>query len=146
MKFVWLLLSRWLLLAILAFGVVVMHHAPLMHVHDPAPTVAPPAATATHLLHADQAMPAGGDAGERGIHDSLVSAGEESDASTGHGFLHLCLAILAAVAAGLAALLSQARAVLPWPSTWPPVEACVKRFPLGLPVRRRLALLCVLRL
>lgn len=138
-----LLLGRWLMLVLLAFGVVVMHHAPLMHVQEPAP----PAATASHLAHADQAMPAGGDGGEHGIHGSLVSAGGGSDVGTGHGFLHLCLAILAAAAAGLlAVLLSRARVVLQWPSTWSPLEACAGWFPPPLPVPRRLAVLCVLRL
>lgn len=142
-----LLLGRWLLLALLAFGVVVMHHAPLMDVQDSALAVTPPAATASHLAHADQVMPAGGDGGERGIHGLLVSAGGGSDVGTGHGFLHLCLAILAAAAGGLlAVLLSRARVVLQWPSTWSPFEACAGWFPPPLPVPRRLAVLCVLRL
>jgi len=60
--------TRWLLLCVLAFGVLAMHHVASGHVaHDPAMT----AAVAPDLAHADLPMP-GHDGAHSPFHDCLA--------------------------------------------------------------------------
>lgn len=138
------LLGRWFLLVLLVLGVVAMHHAPL------APTFrdeSPRTSVSTASQHArsgdaDRTVSAV-DGSEEDTSAFAVASGGES--GIGHGLLHLCLTILTAAAAFLA--VSARRVVLPtsgpkrqlgWTSS--------NRQPPSLPVPRRLAVLCVLRL
>ena len=133
-------LGPWWLLVLVAFGVVAMHHAPIAH---GGPSAMPPAVSAAH--HSEGAHPPlpTTHGGETAIHVTHASAGDEP--GTGHGLLHLCLAVLVAAAV----------VVLAWLTLWigpdtsshrSSVRTAIGRARPPLPVPRRLAVLCVLRL
>ncbi|WP_143121719.1 hypothetical protein [Saccharopolyspora antimicrobica] len=111
-------LLRWGLLLVLAFCVVLMHHVPAQQ-HEPAHQSAAAVQTAAVEHH-------------------------EPPADSGHGALHLCLAIIAGF---LVLLLPQLRRALRAAAELPRglAVALPVLLPPPLPVPRRLAALCVLR-
>lgn len=139
----WRVLCWWGLLAVLVLSVVVMHHAPM---HGTSKTAAPAStAAAVPASPGTPHSPHGHNPNEPQIAPATATGQEHLQAPSGHGLLHLCLAILA----GLALLLVAAKGIL-LPA--PPARAG-PRMPTALgwlappvPVPRRLATLCVLRL
>lgn len=134
------------LLALLAFGVMVMHHAPLAHASDSAPMPMPPALVQLHGTHAAQAADVPHAQVGRSAEPAAHSSPDRQPAHE-HGWLHLCLAILAAAIVLFAAHALRASALLP--------KAPFRAAALGPgrsrsrpppPLPRRLAQLCVLRL
>lgn len=141
-------LWRSLLLAVLAVAVLGMHHTPLAPLgHEmPGEPIAPAhRASGAHMLPGFEVpgAPVPHGSGVAGAHPT-----DEHGAPGGHGhdLLHLCLAIMAALT-GLALVLVALGAA---PAT--AGDAAGRRTGAGgyarpppLPVRRRLAVLCVLR-
>jgi hypothetical protein len=110
---------RWVLLAVLALGVALMHHVPTAQTQ-------PQVAATAHAAHA--------------VHPSPAEHSEPAPAS--HELLHLCLA----VAAGILVLLAPRLGLLGHaPIEERRVRAPAEAVPLAPPVPRRLAELCVLR-
>ncbi|QGK70225.1 hypothetical protein GIY23_12430 [Allosaccharopolyspora coralli] len=134
----------WWLLVLVAFAVVAMHHAPMTHANGSSLPDMPSAVSAAHHSEgANQPLPTT-HVGAAAIAMSLVSAGSD-EPGMGHGLLHLCLAVLVGAAA----------VVLAWLTLWigPDTASHRSSMPTGigparppLPVPRRLAVLCVLRL
>ena len=133
----------WGLLAVLLFGLVLMHHAPSHGGHDAelasAPTAATDVAAMTHSPASDCPCPPSD-------HDSPLPSGPGGSRFT--ALLHLCLAVLVALGAMVAAGLLR-RAVISHSgenlgSTRQRIGVEHLRSP--VPVPRRLAALCVLRL
>jgi hypothetical protein len=124
--------GRWLLLVALVLGVALMHHIPASGGHGAHGNAA--AVAAAHSAAAD--------------HGSCpcdhVSPAPADD--TGHAMLHLCLAIIVGVAVVVALWLR--RVLRPAVQSLNRVlsRAGRERFRPPLPVPRRLAVLCVLRL
>ncbi len=143
------LLGQWWLLTVLAFGVIAMHHTPLAHA-DEARHAPPPAASSVEQGQSshgvDRQLPAGAGENSAGENSASTASAADDHPAEGHGFLHLCLAILAGAAAVFALLVQKG----PLPSLRSWVRSAIRpgiwRFRPPLPVPRRLALLCVLRL
>ena len=134
----------WGLLAALLFGLVLMHHVPSHGGHDPELAAVPTAAVGSGMAmtenHAAQCpCPAAG-------HDAPLPGGGGESGTT--ALLHLCLAVLAALGGMLAAGL-MLRGFLS--QTGGNAGSAGRRIGLEylrppIPVSRRLAALCVLRL
>lgn len=123
---------RWVLLLVLALGVVLMHHVPAQ-AHEPAPVAAAAHAVGHSPVtaHTDHAPVA-----------QVEHHGHP--ASPGHAALHLCLAIVVGFLVLLLPRLRRAaRAVAGPPRAL--VAAPPALAPPPVPVPRRLAALCVLR-
>ncbi|GAA4617516.1 hypothetical protein [Saccharopolyspora hordei] len=133
---------RWVLLLVLALGVVLMHHVPAQ-AHEPAPV----AAAAHAVGHSPAAAHAVGHSPVTAHTDHAPVAQVEHHghpASPGHAALHLCLAIVVGFLVLLLPRLRRAaRAVAGPPRAL--VAAPPALAPPPIPVPRRLAALCVLR-
>lgn len=138
-------LGRWCLLIVVGIGVVAMHHVPFKHDlasgsarHGGAMSLS----SAHHMPVEDVSrFPVVVEA-----HGPPSGTASDDQADTGHGPLHLCLAILLA-AALLVVSFVLLTVIPPVPSLWR------RRGRMGTPrirpppsMRRRLALLCVFRL
>lgn len=134
---------RWGLLILLAFAVMVMHHAPGLH--DQAHEV-PPAVSAVQTQHHqahDPSVPVE-TSGARTA-SAATDVGDETQGSSSHGMLHLCLTIMLGFALLLfSTVTGEVRSRLPRATS--ERRAGLHRFRPPLPVPRRLAMLCVLRL
>ena len=142
------LLGRWILLALLALGVVCMHHAPLAHEHAHGfmATPMPPVVSAAHQASAGSGQHTADPGQATAVLTPLAPMAAGHDSAAGHEWLHMCLAILVAAATLLAYLVLRTM-VLPAPgSTASAIRVGTERFPPPEPVPRRLAALCVLRL
>lgn len=134
----------WGLLATLLFGLVLMHHAPSHGGHDPELAAVPTAAVGSGMAmtdnHAAQCPCPAGD------HDAPLPGGGDQSGTT--ALLHLCLAVLAAFGGMLAAGLMLRGSLShtdgsPGSAGW---RIGLEYLRPPVPVSRRLAALCVLRL
>lgn len=133
---------RWGMLVVLALGVILMHHAPALHTpaHE-GPAVAAVHSTQVHTIAGSASLME--QASEKTMLSKVSNPDDTLDSS--HAMLHMCLAIVT----GLALLLLTAatgllQVRLPWAKHAPYKSR--SRFRPPLPVPRRLAVLCVLRL
>ncbi|QGK68600.1 hypothetical protein GIY23_02645 [Allosaccharopolyspora coralli] len=135
---------RWGLLILLTFAVMVMHHAPGLH--DQAHEVPSPAGSAAQTQHhRAHDEPVRVEAGEVTTSPATTGLGDETHGSSSHDVLHLCLTIMLGFALLLfSAVTGEIRVRLPRASS--ERRPGLHRFRPALPVPRRLAMLCVLRL
>ncbi len=133
---------RWVVLVALALGVVLMHHAPIAH---GAHSSAAHTVSAAHHAHAAVSVAPEPACGCEADHAASAVPGDSTPGS--HSLLHLCLAIMTAAATAVAGLwLSRMLRPCALSLTRPPSRQMREQLRPPIPVPRRLAVLCVLRL
>ncbi len=139
----WAVLGWWGLLAVLVLSVVVMHHAPM---HGTTTTPAPASTSApVSAGPGTPQTPHGHDPDEPRAAPETATGHKHLQAPSDHGMLHLCLAVFAGLALFLAAAKGLLLPALP-PRAGPRMRTALGWLAPPVPVPRRLARLCVLRL